>query len=187
MNRKHLTSTLLVITILITFVTSGCSQTRSPRQSHQATAAPHTQSPRNQQIRPRTTQQYPISSRFHERRRIVDIANRTLGTRYRYGGRNPQSGFDCSGLMHYVHKQSLGINIPRTAAEQRDRSKTITYEQLQPGDMLFFKTGKRTNHVGVYIGNREFIHASTGSRRVKVAKMDKKYWHQRFVKFGTFL
>ena len=158
--------------------------------------APHSQShqssqrmrkPHSQQPQASSSQQLPTSSNFQVRKRIVGIANRSIGIGYRYGGRNPQSGFDCSGLMHYVHKQSLGIDIPRTAAQQRDQSRTINYAQLQPGDMLFFKTGKRTNHVGVYIGDRKFIHASTGSRRVKVAKMDTKYWHQRFVKFGTFL
>lgn len=122
----------------------------------------------------------------HARNRILSIAKNTLGTRYKYGGTNPRSGFDCSGLMSYIHQQGLGLNIPRTAAAQRDNSRTINYAQLQPGDMLFFKTGKRSNHSGIYIGNRRFIHASTSKRRVMVAKMDSKYWHSRFVKFGTF-
>ena len=122
----------------------------------------------------------------HARNRLLGIAKNTLGTRYKYGGTNPRSGFDCSGLLSYIHKQGLGLNIPRTAAAQRDNSRTLSYAQLQPGDILFFKTGKRSNHAGIYIGNRQFIHASTSKRRVMVAKMDSKYWHSRFVKFGTF-
>lgn len=117
---------------------------------------------------------------------MVQFANSTLGTRYKYGGSNPQRGFDCSGLMVYVHKQA-GISIPRTAAKQRKHSRTISYAQLQPGDMLFFKTGKRTEHVGIYVGNRQFIHASTGSRQVRIAKMDSAYWYKHFIKFGTYL
>jgi len=177
---------LIPVVIILISVISGCSQTRFSKQANHRQApifAPQAQS--QQAYSP--TRQHPVSSSFYARKRIVDIATRSLGTRYRYGGRNPKTGFDCSGLMHYVHKQGLGINIPRTAAEQRDQSRSIKYSQLKPGDMLFFKTGKRTDHVGVYIGDRKFIHASTGSRRVKVAKMDTAYWHQRFVKFGTFL
>ena len=115
------------------------------------------------------------------------IAHGTIGAPYKWGGNNPKQGFDCSGLMSYVHKNALGMNIPRTAAQQRDRSRTISYAQLQPGDMLFFKTGKRSNHVGIYVGDRKFVHAATGSKHVKVASMDSSYWHKRFVKFGTFL
>lgn len=197
MNNKYLRIFILSITALIVFSISGCSQNRTTRhvqhqQSKTPVYAPHSQSRHtSQQIKkPQHTKlrtQQSSSYNFQVRNRIVEIAQRSIGTRYLYGGRNPKRGFDCSGLMHYVHKQSLGIDIPRTAAEQRDRSRTISYAQLKPGDMLFFKTGKRTNHVGVYIGDRKFIHASTGSKRVKVAKMDSKYWHQRFVKFGTYL
>ncbi|MCL4111225.1 UNVERIFIED_CONTAM: hypothetical protein GTU68_043138 [Idotea baltica] len=89
--------------------------------------------------------------------------------------------------MKYVYKNALGVTIPRTAAQQRDRSRTVAYSQLQPGDMLFFKTGRNSNHVGIYVGNRKFVHAATGSKHVKVASMDSSYWHKRFVKFGTFL
>jgi len=138
----------------------------------------------NHYNKPVTTARPPHYS--HARNRLLGIAKNTLGTRYKYGGTNPRSGFDCSGLMSYIHKQGLGLNIPRTAAAQRDNSRTISYAQLQPGDILFFKTGKRSNHAGIYIGNRQFIHASTSKRRVMVAKMDSKYWHSRFVKFGTF-
>lgn len=118
---------------------------------------------------------------------MTRIAHSTIGRPYKWGGENPRQGFDCSGLMTYVHKNALGIKIPRTAAQQRDSSRTISYAQLKPGDMLFFKTGKNSNHVGVYVGNRKFVHAATGSKQVRIASMDSSYWHKRFVKFGTFL
>ena len=120
------------------------------------------------------------------RQEVVNIAKSTLGIPYKWGGNSPQQGFDCSGLMKYVHKNALGITIPRTTAQQRDRSKTISYAQLKPGDMLFFKTSAKTNHVGVYIGNRKFIHAPASGKRVTIATMDSPYWHKRFVKFGTY-
>ncbi len=128
-----------------------------------------------------------VLNQHHARQLISRMAHSTIGAPYKWGGNNPRQGFDCSGLMSYVHKNALGINIPRTAAQQRDQSRTVRYEELQPGDMLFFKTGKNANHVGVYIGNRKFIHAATGSKHVKVASMDSAYWHKRFVKFGSFL
>lgn len=120
------------------------------------------------------------------RQEVINIAKSTLGVPYKWGGNSPQQGFDCSGLMKYVHKNALGMTIPRTTAQQRDGSRTINYSQLKPGDMLFFKTSATTNHVGVYIGNRKFIHAPASGKRVTIATMDSPYWHKRFVKFGTY-
>ena len=155
---------------------SACSQVKHRSAGHQAP-----QSQVSQQT------QSTVINHQSARNRMVQIAASTIGSRYRWGGDNPSRGFDFSGLMTYVHKSALRIKIPRTAGQQRDASRTITYQQLQPGDMLFFKTGKKSNHVGVYIGNRKFVHAASGSKHVKVASMDSSYWYKRFVKFGTFL
>ncbi len=163
---------LLILTLLMSACSQGYRQTTQHHSASQQATPPQ--------------QAEPVRNIHQTRRNIVLLANKTLGSRYRYGGANPKRGFDCSGLMVYVHNQA-GVHIPRTAAKQRLQSRTITYAQLQPGDMLFFKTGKRTEHVGIYIGDRKFIHASTGSRKVKVASMDSAYWYKRFVKFGTFL
>lgn len=116
---------------------------------------------------------------------IVRNAYDNLGVPYRYGG-TTRSGMDCSGLTQTVYKNS-GIQIPRTTVQQRDASRTIAVRHLLPGDLIFFKTSAKSNHVGIYIGDRKFIHASTGSQRVKIDQMDQPYWRQRFVKFGTFL
>lgn len=128
-----------------------------------------------------------VDSQQAIRNRIAQMAHSTIGEPYKWGGNNRHQGFDCSGLMSYIHKNALGMKIPRTAAQQRDASRTINYNQLKPGDMLFFKTGKNSNHVGIYVGNREFVHAATGSKKVRKVSMDNPYWHKRFVKFGTFL
>ena len=127
------------------------------------------------------------SSARQTRQSIVNLAYQQVGTRYKYGGSSPRAGFDCSGLMNYLHKKGAGINIPRTAGQQRSKSHTVQYADLKPGDMLFFKTGSSTNHVGVYIGNRQFIHAPNRRSKVKITPMDNSYWHSKFVKFGTFL
>ena len=179
---------------LVTFtllLTSACSQQRSQHSDDRRSPAYSSQQGSKQSAVPaqqqRAPQYSPVVSNNPIRNRMVQIAKSTLGTPYKWGGNSPQRGFDCSGLMSYVHKNASGLKIPRTAAKQRDNSRTISYRQLQPGDMLFFKTGKKTNHVGVYIGNRKFIHAPSGGKRVTVATMDSAYWHKRFVKFGTYL
>ncbi|CAA6827035.1 MAG: Unknown protein [uncultured Thiotrichaceae bacterium] len=125
------------------------------------------------------------SSHSPVRSTLVSNAYKNLGVPYRYGG-TTSNGMDCSGLTQTVYKNS-GISIPRTTAQQRDASRTIHISRLLPGDLIFFKTSAKSNHVGIYIGDRKFIHASTGSKRVKVDQMDKQYWRQRFVKFGTYL
>ncbi len=127
------------------------------------------------------------SSVRQARKSIVKLAYKQLGIRYKYGGSSPREGFDCSGLMNYLHKNGAGVTIPRTAAQQRDRSRSVRYADLQPGDLLFFKTGSKTNHVGVYVGNHLFIHAPNRRSKVKITTMDNAYWQRKFVKFGTFL
>lgn len=122
-----------------------------------------------------------------ERHRIMEAAHSALGIPYIYGGNSPARGLDCSSLMQFIHQKALGKKLPRTAAIQRDRSKTIAYQSLQPGDMLFFKINSRTNHVGIYIGHGKFIHASSSKRRAIIDSMDRPYWKKRFVKFGSFL
>ncbi len=126
------------------------------------------------------------SSELFARQRIINGAYQAVGSSYRYGGET-LTGFDCSGLMRYIHRKA-NISIPRTAAQQRDQSRTIpTYSRLLPGDMIFFKTGHKTDHVGVYIGQGQFIHASTSQRRVMQSRLDTPYWRRHFVKFGSYI
>jgi len=164
---------------------SACSQVNTSKKSNDQIQ--NHQTPSHQVSTQRKVQHSPVTKLDIARIRMVNIARSTIGAPYKWGGSSPKKGFDCSGLMTYVHTNAIGLKIPRTVAQQRDNSRTINYSQLQPGDMLFFKTNKRTNHVGVYIGNRKFIHAPSGGKRVTVATMDSSYWHKRFVKFGTYL
>lgn len=139
------------------------------------------------QSRPIFSQQY-TPERYAERNALLAQAHRALGTRYKYGGETPQEGFDCSGLTQYVYKQSNNIRIPRTAAQQSQASRTIYFEQMRPGDLIFFRTsGNKVNHVGIYIGQGKFIHAASGGKKVTIDKLSKSYWQRRLVKFGTFL
>lgn len=122
-----------------------------------------------------------------ERQRVIAAAKRQMGIKYRWGGNTPREGFDCSGFTKYALKD-LGAKVPRTAAQQSKASRTISRSSLRPGDMIFFKTkGRQVNHVGIYLGNGDFIHAASGGGRVMTDNLRKNYWQKRLYKYGTFL
>lgn len=104
----------------------------------------------------------------------VALARRQLGIRYVFGGTTPERGFDCSGLLQYTMR-ALGVQLPRTAAEQARAGRAIPRDtsQLRPGDLLTFGRSGRVTHVGMYVGGGRFIHASTGSRRITESRLDR--------------
>jgi cell wall-associated NlpC family hydrolase len=106
---------------------------------------------------------------------IVALARAQLGTRYVLGGTTPERGFDCSGLIRYI-AQALRLDVPRTANEQARVGRAVTRDpsSLRPGDLLTFGSGSRISHIGIYIGDGKFIHASTGAGRVVEARLDRK-------------
>ncbi len=116
---------------------------------------------------------------------IVSQSYQKIGVPYRYGGSTIKA-FDCSGLTQYVYREA-GINIPRTTESQLRESQTIPYQHLLPGDLAFYKTSAKSRHVGIYIGNNQMVHASTGSKQVRTANITNSYWRQRFTKFGRFV
>ncbi|WP_068472446.1 C40 family peptidase [Saccharicrinis aurantiacus] len=108
-----------------------------------------------------------------------------LGTRYRYGG-NTKSGIDCSGLTCQVYKSTYNISIPRSSADQHAKSKKVGKHSLKEGDLVFFKIKKnRVNHVGIYLGNGEFVHASS-SRGVMISKLSEAYYKKYFIGGGRY-
>lgn len=140
----------------------------------------------SQQYQPFSQQAEPYDA--PARRALLAQAYQALGVRYKYGGDTPGEGFDCSGLTQYVYKNGQGITLPRTAAEQSQASRTLSFEEMRPGDLIFFRTsGSTVNHVGIYIGRGDFIHAASGGSKVSVDNLSKTYWQQRLVKFGAFL
>lgn len=112
---------------------------------------------------------------------LVSKAFDFIGTRYRRGGNNQEQGLDCSGLVRLVFKEVVGMHLPRTALEISQRGESITLNELQPGDLVFFNTLKRNfSHVGIYIGENKFIHAPSSGGEVRVENMDISYWKKRF-------
>ena len=102
-----------------------------------------------------------------------------------YGGNTPR-GFDCSGLVQYAHHQA-GIPVPRTARGQRRSASRVSMARLQPGDLLFFTlAGSKTSHVGVYVGDGDFIHAPSSGKRVSRATLDNPYWSRSLVGAGHY-
>lgn len=113
---------------------------------------------------------------------IVDRAYQYLGVRYRWAGNTSRSGFDCSGFVSHVMR-THGVSLPRTSAEQSRVGVPVDKGSLRSGDLVFFRTsrGTRINHVGIYVGNGRFIHASSGQRRVTVSSLNEGYYARRFV------
>jgi hypothetical protein len=114
--------------------------------------------------------------------RLAASALRHLGVPYRYGGEDPE-GFDCSGLVWYVHREA-GLPVPRTAAEQRARATPVRREELRPGDLVFFSSPR--DHVGIYLGGGEFVHAPATGRRVERARLDAPFFILGFAGAGRF-
>jgi cell wall-associated NlpC family hydrolase len=114
---------------------------------------------------------------------IVLTAMHFVGVHYRRGGDSIAAGFDCSGFTRHVFEQTLGVLLPRRADQQAHAAGLVAVprDQLQPGDLVFFNTLRRTfSHVGIYIGNNRFIHAPRPGGAVRTEDMDYAYWRQRY-------
>jgi cell wall-associated NlpC family hydrolase len=104
-----------------------------------------------------------------------------LGVPYKRGGNNFEQGFDCSGFVKAMYEQTIGLVLPRRAAEQAAATRPIDKSELQPGDLVFFNTLKSTfSHVGIYVGDNKFIHSPRTGSVVRVEDMGVKYWSSRF-------
>ena len=115
--------------------------------------------------------------------KIIHLAKQELGKKYVWGAVGQKGAFDCSGLTKYVYQKN-GIRIPRTSLNQSKYGKYVARNQLQPGDLIFFDTSKEkkgyVNHVGIYIGNGKFLHASSAYKKVVISKLDKTFYGKRF-------
>lgn len=114
------------------------------------------------------------------RRAIVLDALGQVGRPYRYGGTTP-AGFDCSGLVQYVFKQN-GISLPRTTREQHKHGRKIDLKDAVPGDLLFYSfSGRGIDHVAIYLGDDQAVHAPASGRAVIVAGVHLEFWKRHYV------
>lgn len=131
-----------------------------------------------------TSQRYPNNP--VERQNIVMQAMAMLDRSYTYGGKKLHTGFDCSGLVSFVYKESAGIVLAGSAAQMAALTKSIEPSQTYPGDLVFFNTlGPSYSHVGIYIGSGKFIHAANERTGVKSERLNNSYWMQRFEGYRT--
>ena len=115
------------------------------------------------------------------RERTVVHALQTVGVKYRYGGRSPETGFDCSGLVAHVFERAWGIVLPARTDALKSVGRTVRLRDLQPGDLVFYNTRNRpVSHVGIYIGEGRFLHAPRTGARVRVERVETSYWRARF-------
>lgn len=119
----------------------------------------------------------------------ADAANAVLfraialvGTPYRYGGNTPEGGFDCSGLVGYVFRDAAGVGLPRTSAQMSEIGRRkLAVDALQSGDLVFFAEGRKVSHVGIYVGERRFVHAPNRGGTVRLDSLDGAWWRDHFV------
>ena len=104
-----------------------------------------------------------------------------IDTGYRFGGKNPEAGLDCSGMVAYIYDKAAGMEVRGSAADIARRGRPIDRDDLRPGDLVFFNTlGRSYSHVGVYIGNDRFVHAPSSGGRVRIDALGQRYYAQRF-------
>ena len=113
---------------------------------------------------------------------VLMRATGLIGTRYRYGGSTPQTGFDCSGFTTWVFQHAAGIGLPRSARDQFSAAGVaIPREQLRTGDLVFFKqSGRRIDHVGIYVGEGRFVHAPSRGGSVRIDPLNMPHWQRTF-------
>lgn len=160
---------LLALGAVLGATLAGCA---SPPASGNA------QAPQSPQTRPEQPQ----------RNDIALFAMGLLDTRYRWGGRGPATGFDCSGLVSHVFKEAAGVRVQGSSADLAQKARPVSSEQLLPGDLVFFNTlGAPHSHVGVYVGDGRFVHASNPRTGVRIDQLSNRYYAQRFEGAGSLL
>ena len=119
---------------------------------------------------------------------IINFARSKLGSKYVWGAAGSNT-FDCSGFVQYVFRKSAGISIPRVSSDQAAYRPKLPLMSVKKGDLIFFDTaGKgKISHVGIYIGERQFIHASSGGKRVMISSLDTDYYMKRFRWGGSMI
>lgn len=119
-----------------------------------------------------------FSEKGHE---VALFALGLIDTGYRFGGKNPEAGLDCSGMVSYIYDKAVGVKVAGSAADIARKGRRIQRGDLRPGDLVFFNTRNAPfSHVGVYIGDERFIHAPSTNGRIRIDQMNVSYYAQRF-------
>ena len=104
-----------------------------------------------------------------------------VGTPYRYGGNTPEGGFDCSGLVNYVYRDTVDLKLPRTSRELAGfQGPRVDPDRLAAGDLVFFAQSGSVTHVGIYVGEGRFVHAPSTGGTVRLDRLDGPYWQDHY-------
>ena len=140
--------------------------------------------PAPERPRQRVEERLSGSSRGHD---VVIYALGLIDTDYRFGGKNPEAGLDCSGMVSYIYGRAAGIRISGSAADIARRGRPIERAGLRPGDLVFFNTRNFSfSHVGIYIGDDRFVHSPSSNGRVRIDQLGARYYAQRFEAARTY-
>lgn len=174
---KHFSKIMVLGITAALLAACGTTAKKAPTRKHKAAVLHKVQPVRISHI-----------DRLHGSQEIMIQSMGLVGTPYRWGGSSTATGFDCSGMIQYIYKTALGVNLPRTARDMAAASRRIPDSRLKPGDLVFFNTSKRTkySHVGIYIGNGEFIHAPSSGKTIQTEKMSKPFYAKNYLGAHTF-
>ena len=162
--------------IAVAVLLSACSSTSTARNMHSETHAVGSGDLSSLQA---------SQDEFENMVRNIDVKSRIMdqyadwkGVRYRLGG-STKTGIDCSGFVQRTFREQFGLDLPRSTYEQQEMGKSISRTKLRTGDLVLFRAGSTGRHVGIYIGNDQFVHASTSSG-VTISSMNEPYWKKRY-------
>lgn len=128
--------------------------------------------------------QSPVTGKGNE---IVLFALGLIDTGYRFGGKNPEAGLDCSGMVTYIYGQATGLKVSGSAADIARKGQPVDRSRLRPGDLVFFNTrNSPLSHVGVYIGDNRFVHAPSSNGRVRIDRLNSGYFAARYETARTY-
>ena len=116
------------------------------------------------------TEETESSEETTDKEEIVTYALQFVGNRYKYGGTNPNTGVDCSGFTSYVMRHAAEVELPHSSGGQSRMGRQVSSSEMRPGDIICYGSGKRINHVALYIGNGQIVHASTERTGIKVSR-----------------
>ncbi len=129
----------------------------------------------------------PASNFNDKANEVVLFALGLLETGYRFGGKNPEAGLDCSGMVSYVYQKSVAMRLAGSAADLARQGKPVAAAQLRPGDLVFFNTrNKSYSHVGIYIGDERFVHAPNSRGKVRTESLKNAWFAARFEEGRTY-
>ena len=136
---------------------------------------------------PATNAIAPLSNADNQGNDVVVFALGLVETEYRFGGKNPAAGLDCSGMVSYVFGKAIGLKLTGSAADIAGKGRNVAVAALRPGDLVFFNTSNRSHsHVGIYIGDQRFVHAPSKNGKVRTDSLKSDWFATRFEEARTY-